>query len=116
MRQDGEGFLRFTRLLENLPLESRFIRHTSPVAAWSWDDEVKSLILHELNQINTTLYNVNRKNGSQAAKVPPQFQPEYVKEAKEEYLEKENERKTAPEDLEATRAFWKSRHPDIEMM
>lgn len=116
MREEGTGFLRFTRLLENLPLTSRFIRQTSPAASWSWDDEVKSQILHELNRINTTLYNTNRAKGSQVAKIPPQFQPEYVKEAKEEYQEREREKKASPEDFEATRAFWQSRHPDIKMM
>lgn len=77
------GFRRYARLLLNLPLESRFVQKYIPGKDWGWDKEVQSRILMELDLISCQLSNMFRKKGTKPRKPMEQFQPDYVKEAKE---------------------------------
>ena len=110
---DGEtGYLRYARLFSQLPPTSRIMRKLVPANSWEWNDEVQSRILAKLDSINTNIYNSNRKKGSKAEKPDPQFQPDYVKEVKDEFLEQQK-RKEA--DVDQMREFWKARNPKVKM-
>lgn len=82
------GFRRYARLLTNLPAESRCVNKWSPFKDWGWDREVQSQILRMLDLISCHIVNMNRKKGTKPLKVSDQFQPDYVKEAKEDVKKK----------------------------
>lgn len=104
----GTGFYRYSRLFSELPAESRCIKQLSPAESWSWNDEVQSRILRQIESTNALLYNSNKKKGNKAVKVGEQFQPDYVKKAKDdyqEYLEAEKRREIDKQ----TKNFWQER-------
>ncbi len=97
---------RVSRLLEQLPQSSRTFVAISPAADWTWDKETQSRILAKLDYILVTLQNIfrDKKKGS-PAKPDEQWQPEAVKEAKEEILRKKRQR-LSDEELETLKKYW----------
>ena len=71
-------------------------------------DETASRILHELQGLSAGYYNVHRKKGAKAVKIPDQLEPKYIKQAKEDLAEQQSKKKKAEID-ENTVAFWHSR-------
>ena len=99
-------FRRFSRLFSNLPRESRIIEKYAPAATWKYSDEIASQILLVLQNFLISFGNVNRKKGTSATKLfssDNQFQPEYVKEAKQNYQRGSNE---SPINMDDTKEFW----------
>lgn len=93
-----------------LPPTSRTILAIYPAADWGWDRETQSRILAKLDYILVTIENAFRdKKKSSPAKPDDQWQPEYVKEAKEE-LRREKHRRLSDEELENLKAFWQRRN------
>lgn len=105
---NGDGLFRYLRLFSELPPDSRCIIRLSPVESWSVSDETNSLILQELRTISSSYYNTHRKKGAKSIKVTEQFQPEYVKTAKEEYRKHIDGEKSNDID-DDTKAFWEHR-------
>lgn len=108
----GTGFLRYARLFNNLPPDSRTYRKWSPGAEWSWGDETQSRILYELSQIKALLYNTNRKKGQKPLEPDKLFQPKHVLEVKEKYAELDKQKRT--KDQEDIESFWKRRNAQIQ--
>ena len=107
-------FRRYARLLVNLPIESRFVQKYLPSKDWDWDKEVQSRILQTLDIISCHLANMHRKKGTKAIKPSEQFQPDYVKEAKN--MAKENKRETAKTDQEDLAAIFEARNNNINRL
>ena len=63
-------------------MEARFVQKYSPFKDWDWDKEVQSRILQMLDLISCHIVNTHRKKGAKPVKVGEQFQPDYVKDAK----------------------------------
>lgn len=100
-------FARYCRLLLHLPLESRFVQKYCESKDWDWDKEVQSRILHELNAISCQLSNMLRKEGKAPRKMDEQFQPDYVKKAKEKTRQtKPGQAAYSKEDMEEIKKFW----------
>ena len=108
-------FWRYTRLLFQLPAESRFIRAHNPIKDWTWDKEIQSQILHRLDVISCQLANMFRKKGKKPAKPGKQLQPEYVAKAKEQ-LQEEKKAKTrlSEEETAEVEEFWQARNPNVK--
>ena len=87
------GFRRYARLLQQLPIESRMVQKYSPYKDWTWEKEVQSQILRELNIIATNYVNANRKKGTKKIDFQPLFEPAYVTEAKKQAKVKKQEDK-----------------------
>ena len=82
----------------------------NPAAEWDWDKETQSRILAKLDILSTQLGNLFRKKGSDKIKPEPQWQPDYVKEAKEKAEEKKQAAKAfSEEDMKQIKAFWEAR-------
>ncbi len=111
----ARGLFRCCRLLLNLPMESRFIRKYSPTKDWSWADETRSRILAYLDSIDCRLHNMTKKKSAKIAKPGEQFQPDYVKEAKEKYSE-ERRRRVSKESLQRIQDFWHQRNPNAKFI
>jgi len=111
------GFLRYARLFNQLPPESRVVREVSPAAAWTWRDETLSLILQEVSALNVVYLNAHRdpKKNVPALPAPEQFQPDHVKEAKEEYR-KSHEQTRSDGDIDAMKALWESKNPGVKAL
>ena len=93
-----------------LPRTSRFILVSAPAAEWDWDKETQSRILAKLDFILVTLQNAFRdKKKSSQVKHDEQWQPECVKEAKEEAQRKKRQ-KLSDEDLAALKAYYKAKN------
>lgn len=93
-----------------LPQSSRTILALAPVAQWNWDRETQSRILAKLDFILVTIENAFRdKKKGNPAKPEEQWQPEAVKEAKEE-LQKKKLKPYTDEEFEKLKAFWKARN------
>lgn len=105
---NGNGMLRYLRLFSELPLDSRCIKTISPVESWSFADEMASLMLHQLRVLNAAYFNVHKTKTAKKMKVDDQFQPEYVKKAKDDYREAQDE-KSAKDIDEGTKEFWMNR-------
>lgn len=87
-----------------------------PAAEWSWDKETQSRILAKLDHILVTLQEVFRdKKRGQKPKPDEQWQPEYVKEAKEE-LQRQKRQRMSDEELEALKAFWQRRNSQARFL
>lgn len=84
----------------------------NPANGWQWNDEVQSRILFYLGSINSILFNTNRKKGQKAVQADEQFQPTYVKQAKQD-LEDAKKRKEA--DIKQAKDFWQARNPKVKM-
>lgn len=106
------GFLRYARLFENLPVESRIFRKLVPAASWTFRDETLSEILRELNTLTTITYNMNRRKTAQSAKVMKKFEPDYVAETRER-LEEEKKAQQAEEQAEL-KEFWQQLNPNAQ--
>ena len=96
-------FRRFVRLLTNLPLSSRFVMKYNPTKDWDFSKETESRILHQLEAISCQLYNLFKKKGAKARKPDEQFQPDYVKKAKEEY---QKSKKPTEDEMDDAKEFW----------
>ena len=107
-------FRRYARLLVNLPIESRFVQKYLPSKDWDWDKEVQSRILQMLDIISCHLVNMHRKKGMKAIKPSEQFQPDYVREAKN--MAKENKRETAKTEQEDLAAIFEARNNNINRL
>ena len=107
-------FRRYARLLVNLPIESRFVQKYLPSKDWDWDKEVQSRILQMLAIISCHLVNMHRKKGTKALKPSEQFQPDYVREAKN--MAKENKRETAKREQEDLAAIFEARNNNINRL
>lgn len=107
-------FRRYARLLVNLPIESRFVQKYLPSKDWDWDKEVQSRILQMLDIISCHLVNMHRKKGTKAIKPSEQFQPDYVREAKN--MAKENKRETAKREQEDLAAIFEARNNNINRL
>lgn len=89
----------------------------NPAKDWDWDKETQSRILMKLDEISCILVNVNRQKGTPKAKPGEQWQPDYVKEAKEKAnTERMGRKRVTPEQLEAIKRFWQSRNPEAKFM
>lgn len=106
------GFLRYARLFENLPAESRIFRKLVPAANWTWRDETLSQILQELNILTTLTYNMNKRKTAKSAKAMKKFEPDYVAETRER-LEKEKKAQQAEEQAEL-KEFWQQLNPNAQ--
>lgn len=113
---DGVGFLRYARLFANLPSDSRIMKEVSPAGDWTWNNETQSRVLYELSQVKAILYNSKRGKGQKPIKSDEQFQPDYVKDLKEEYLKWKKEQEVQKEDIDAMRAFWQARNPGVKQL
>lgn len=71
-------------------------------------DETASRILHELQGLSAGYYNVHRKKGAKAVKIPDQLEPKYIKQAKEQLRDEQAKNKKDEID-ENSIAFWHSR-------
>lgn len=112
----ARGFRRCARLLINLPMESRFIMSKLDSKDWNWNKEVQSRILYSLEIISCQLTNMFRKKGKKKVKPGEQFQPDYVKKAKENAVRAKNmKRKITKEEMENIKAFWKRRNPNVKV-
>lgn len=101
----------------NLPPESRFMQKIIPSKDWNFDRETQSRILLMLENISCQIHNVNRKKGTKAAKPSEQFQPEYVKKAKEDYERAEKQRKKyTKEEMDTLKNFMQRRNPNMKML
>lgn len=107
-------FRRYARLLLNLPMESRFIQKYSPFKDWNWDKEVQSRILQMLDLISCHLVNMNRKKGTKAIKASEQFQPDYVKDAKNQA--KKNKKESVKEEQQDLAAIFESRNKNVKKL
>lgn len=116
MLTKGVGFLRYNRLFNGLPSESRIMLKMMPAGNWTWRDETFSRILRELSELKAITFNAAPKKSKKTIEADPQFQPDFVKEAKEEYAEFEKSKRNVEEDAEAMRAFWQSRNPDVKVL
>lgn len=84
---------------------------------WTWNKEVQSQILHELDVISCQLANMFKEKGKKKAKPQELMQPDYVKAAKSKMAEKRrNEGKRTAEEMKEIEAFWKSRNPDATFL
>lgn len=99
-------FARYCRLLLHLPFESRFIQAHCTSKDWDWDKEVQSRILHALDTISCQLANIVKKEGRSPAKPRPQFQPDYVKKAKETAERSKQIIQMSSDELEDMEQFW----------
>ena len=106
------GFLRYARLFENLPVESRVFRKLVPAASWTWRDETLSQILQELNTLTTLTYNMNKRNTAKPAKVMKKFEPEYVAEMRKQ-LDEERKKRQA-EEQDDLKDFWQHLNPNAQ--
>ena len=98
-----------------LPQNSRTVLALCPPAEWSWDKETQSRILAKLDLILVTITNAFRdKKKSSPAKPEEQWQPQCVKEAKEEAQRKKHE--FTDEEMEALKAFWKARNRNAKFI
>ena len=108
-----ESFPRLSRLFTQLPGTSRVVTTINPLKDWDWDKETQSLSLNKLDQISVILANMFRGKGKPPAKVAEQWQPDYVKEAKEESrIRLAKTRRVSEEEMAAIKRFWKARNPE----
>lgn len=100
-------FIRFCRLLANLPFESRFVQKYLPSKDWDWDKETRAQMLNLLDAIYCHIVNLTKSKGQPLRKVADLFQPDYVKAAKEEAKKRRREEETiTPEELAEMKDFW----------
>lgn len=109
------GFRKYTRLLVNLPSESRFVTKYSPFRDWNWDREIQAQILHVLDIISVNYVNANRKKGAKKAKAPELAQPEYVKKAKKE-AEAEKHHQISEAEKDDLKAFFEARNFEVNKL
>lgn len=108
------GLLRYFRLFDSLPSDSRIMMKLVPANSWTFDREMQSSILYELRRLNANYYNSHKDKAKQAIKVGEQDRPDYVNEAIEEYRESQKLISKQLCENGATVDFWKSRNPDVE--
>ena len=107
------NFPRLSRLFTQLPETSRTMMAINPLKDWNWDKETQSLILGKLDQLTVILTNMFRGKGKPPVKLAEQWQPEYVKEAKEEGKKRLSaSKRISDEQMEAIKRFWKARNPE----
>lgn len=106
------GFLRYARLFENLPVESRIFRKLVPAASWTWRDETLSQILQELNILTTLTYNMNKRKTAKPAKTMKKFEPEYVSEMRKQ-LDKDRKKQQA-EEQDDLKDLWQHLNPNAQ--
>lgn len=108
------GFQRYARLLSNLPIESRFVQKYSSFKDWNWDKEVQSRILLVLESIHCSMINMHRKKGTKPLKPGEQFQPDYVKKAKNDT--KKEAKKVAKEEQEDLSALFEKKNNKVNKL
>lgn len=96
-----------------LQAQSRTMTAINPARDWSWEKETQSRILMKLDEVACVLVNTNLKKGKKRAKPDEQFQPDYVKDAKEEARKKQKKQKFTDEEMDQIKAFWQKRNPNI---
>ena len=106
------GFLRYARLFENLPVESRIFRKLVPAASWTWRDETLSQILQELNILTTLTYNMNKSKTAKPAKAMKKFEPDYVAEMRKQ-LDKDR-KKQQSEEQDDLKDLWQHLNPNAQ--
>ena len=106
------GFLRYARLFENLPVESRIFRKLVPAASWTWRDETLSQILQELNILTTLTYNMNKRKTAKPAKTMKKFEPEYVSEMRKQL--DEDRKKRQSEEQDDLKDLWQQLNPNAQ--
>lgn len=106
------GFLRYARLFENLPVESRIFRKLVPAASWTWRDETLSQILQELNILTTLTYNMNKRKTAKPAKAMKKFEPEYVAEMRKQ-LDKDYKKQQSEEQADL-KDLWQQLNPNAQ--
>lgn len=106
------GFLRYARLFENLPVESRIFRKLVPAASWTWRDETLSQILQELNILTTLTYNMNKRKTAKPAKTMKKFEPEYVSEMRKQ-LDKDRKKQQSEEQADL-KDLWQQLNPNAQ--
>lgn len=108
-------FRRFAILLLHLPFESRFVQKYCASKDWGWDKEVSSRILQALNVISCQIANMTREKGKPPIKPPEQFQPDYVKKAKQEMENNQrSENALSSDQLKELREFWQARNHEVK--
>ncbi len=89
----------------------------NPAKDWNWDKETQSRILMKLDELCCIMTNINRKKGSSKAKPGDQFQPDYVKDAKEQAkLDRSERKRLTDEQIANIKRFWKQRNPEAKFM
>lgn len=91
----------------------------NPAKDWSWDKEVQSRILAKLDEIACMFANYHKKKGAKTAERADQFQPDYVKEAKEEAEKRKKDvakAKYNAEEMQKIKNFWQQRNGKIRML
>lgn len=103
--------------MRQLPPESRIMTVINPAKDWNWDKEVQSRILAKLDEISCIIVNSHKKKNAKKVEPAEQFQPDYVKEAKE-LAEKEKQAKKEPdkEELQRLKTFWQRRNRKVKMI
>lgn len=86
-----------------------------PTKDWDFDKETQSRILASLEVISCQLANMHKKKSAKKIKPGPQFQPDYVKDAKEEFAKKKKEAITDGT-LDSLKAFFEARNPEANMI
>ena len=89
----------------------------NPAKDWNWDREVQSRILAKLDELACMFANSHKKKSAKKAEPAEQFQPDYVKKAKEEVEKKKKEKlKKSEEEMEQIRNFWQARNRKVKML
>lgn len=109
--------LKAGRLTTQLPPESRLMVALSPAKDWNWDKEVQSRILAELDRIACMFANSHKKKSAKSVEPAEQFQPDYVKQAKEDAEKKKQAKfKRTDEEMNQIRNFWQQRQKKVKML
>lgn len=112
-----EALLRSARLFSQLPISSRTMSALNPAKDWDWEKETQSRILAKLDEIACIIVNMNLKKGKKKVKPSEQFQPEYVKKAKEEAeVERRKKKMLTKEEMEQVKNFWANRNPKARLV
>lgn len=72
-------------------MESRYFKKHLESKDWTWDREVQSRILLQLDVISCEIANLAKKKNAKPAKPQKQFQPDYVEAAKKNYKAQKHE-------------------------
>lgn len=89
----------------------------NPAKDWNWDREVQSRILAKLDELACMFANSHKKKSAKKVEPAEQFQPDYVKKAKEEVEKKKKEKfKKSEEEMEQIRNFWQARNRKVKML
>ncbi len=89
----------------------------NPAKDWNWDREVQSRILAKLDELSCMFANSHKKKNAKKVEPAEQFQPDYVKKAKQEAEKKKQEKtKISKEEMEKIHNFWQKRYQKVKML